>query len=619
MAAGSRKRRRPDGRTASPPLAPSPLLTRNLQLLPVGLTQLPNDEHFVTRLRHDLDDLLSAFAEAFLLVILAGNNTSNEGLAALSSRNVGTSLNSIQVKEHVKPSPFSIFAHLWRQKGWHLIQFTFADHADSKRSISDAICRVLLEYFGPFVAERSQHNSDVLYTIAFANLKHLFKIMAAPFALYLLWSTQIYPTSGIGVKHCRPAMERIPIEQDCYDFLLELPDAVLKHLQDEQKTQPCSEAITADLIEVICRLVGQPLDETRSDAISAEQLAKTQATHSTSSSRSKRRQDWQDSPDEGNTSQTDMDGSEPVLDIIPASILATRLPRTWPSVRVMSSLEANKQFGRVGSIVRITPRETDAAPSPYPQPAAKESSSSRSAIAHATETREKVAGLSRGDVIRLKARQRLAMASIDLSKLLRQQASGTTIIATAPPSLMQVQVEPSDLLAQHTAQPASPSTHRARYEIDTPTWITSSRYTAKLKPWLEQSSTPMQQSLNRATRTKDRYLEMRGKIMPSSSSVSSNTQEEDGEEAAAKTDFGDWVLQSFRQERIARREHGEGSSSQAVERSVEKGTEGLPAVDAEGSLSLDSLYKVAAERTKTAAVQRGETLKSAKPRTSRPK
>ncbi|SPO29430.1 uncharacterized protein UTRI_04841_B [Ustilago trichophora] len=614
MAAGSRKRRRPDGRTASPPLAPSPLLTRNLQLLPVGLTQLPNDERFVTRLRYDLDDLLSAFAEASLLSVLNNKNASHEEAAALSPRNVGTSSSSMQEKEHV-PSPFSIFTQLWQRKGWHLIQFTFADHADSKRAISDAICRVLLDHLSPFVAEQSRHNSQVPYTIAFANLKQLFKIMAVPFALYVFWSTQIYPTSGIGVKHCRPAMERIPVEQDYYDWLLELPDAVLKHLQDEQKTQLYAEAITADLLEILCRLVGQPLNETRSDAVLAEQLAKTQASHPTPSNRQKRRQDWQDNPDERNGSQ--MDASEPVFDIIPASSLSTRLPRTWPSVRVMSSLEANKHFGRIGSIVRITSRQTDPEASLRSQPPADESSSSRSAIGDTTETKETVAGLSRGDVIRLKARQRLAMASIDLSKLLGQRDSLATIAPIAPPPL--ARVEPSDLLAQHTAQSTSSSAHRARYEIETPTWITSSRYTAKLKPWIEQSSTPMQQSLIRATHTKHRYLETRGKIMPSSGAASSSSNGEDGEGAAAKTDFGEWVLQSFRQERMARREQGEGLSSHGVERAVENGTVELPSVNAEGGLSLDSLYMVAAERTKTAAVQRGETLKNAKPRTMRPK
>lgn len=610
MAAGSRKRRRPDGRTASPPLAPSPLLTRNLQLLPVGLTQLPNDEQFVSRLRQDVDHLLSAFAEAYLLIILGTEGAKADREAGSSSRNTSTSLASIQETEQVA-SPFSVFAHLWKQKGWHLIQFTFADHSDSKRAISEAICRVLLEHLSPYVDARNlavAQEGPPPYCIQFAHVKQLFKIMAVPMMLYTFWSTQIYPTSGIGVKHCRPAMERIPIEQDYYDWLLDLPAAVLTHLTSEQRTQPCAEVITADLVEIVCRLVGQPLEDSHRDRVSTDIMAKVHNPSVKTSGRSKQRQEWQDGPEAARIMQPN--ASEPVLDITPTSSLATRLPRTWPSVRVMSSLEANKEFGRIGTIVRISQRGTDQGPS------SNEAISSSGTATGAAESRETVAGLSRGDVVRLKARQRLAVATADVSNLLEQQRSREAALPAPAP---QPRLEPSDLLAQHSAQP-SPS-HRARYEIETPAWISSARYTAKLKPWLEPSSTPLQQSLQRTSLTKQRYLETRSKIMPVRTTAAPSTQE-GGEPPPTQTDFGDWVLQSFRQERRTRQSQEAGAEQEVIAShsgDVDGSAAPLPAVDDAGTLSLEALYRLAAERTKTAAVQRGETLKLARARNTNPK
>lgn len=571
MVSGSRKRRRPDGRLASPPLAPSPLLTRNLQLLPVGLTQLPNDAQFVSRLRHDLDALLSAFDEAYILAILEVRKPSAETVASTSNVDTPT-------KEYVT-SPFSVFCQVWQRQGWHYVQFAFGDHTDSKRAFGDAICQVLLEHLSPHLTERNNHPShglDASHQIRFADLKQLFKIMAVPFALYIFWSTQLYPDSGIGVKHSRPAMERIPIEQDYYDWLLDLPEATLKHLQEEERTRSTAAAITADLVDVVCRLAGQ------FDA--APSVANTEIAPTSGTSKSKQKQKDSHNPDTPKTAQN----PDPVFDIIPHSSLGTRLPRTWPSMRVMSSLEANKEFGRIGSIVRVRPGSTDST-----DPTA--------------DSRERVAGLSRGDVVRLKARQRLALASADLSKLLGTSDSGSK------PN------QQSDLLAQ-TAQRA---TQGVRYEIETPPWITSSKYTAKLKPWLDQEhATPMQVSMGRAEGSKKRYLEARSRIMPSAAGVggiASASQDEGG--PATHTDYGDWVLRNFRREREALRAQKGGASAGSSDGTasagsgageiVEEGGEDTVAMDAERTLTLDELFGLAARRAKTAAVERGETLKKA--------
>ncbi|SNX85720.1 uncharacterized protein MEPE_04429 [Melanopsichium pennsylvanicum] len=601
MVFGSRKRRRPDGRTFSPPLAPSPLLTRNLQLLPVGLTQLHNDEHFVSRLRCDIDDLLNTFAEAYLLSLLKRKDLLTDENEAVLSSSLDPPMIAAQQAEQA-PSPFSLFCHLWKAKGWHYIQFEFADHNDSKRAMGDAICRVLLEHLSPYVAERNRHldHHDALpHTISFLNLKVLFKVSAIPFALYLLWATQIYPTSGIGVKHLGPAMERIPIEQDFYDWLLEFPDAVLKHLEEEVRTKSQAETITADIVEVVCRLAGQPLGEDRLDQVGREKAAQAQSSQQRASSRSRKRQARRDDPNAKDALTAD--GKGPIFDILPVSTLRTRLPRIWPSVRVMSTLEANKEFGRIGSVVRITPREADS-----------DQASGRNTGSKGSESREMVVGLSRGDVIRLKARQRVAMASVDLSKLLGPQvaSSATALNTDSQPT------KASDLLAQTTdPSAASASCSRTRYEIQTPPWITSSRYTARLRPWMEQECTPMQQSLQRTCQSKERYLEARSKIMPNCTSRDDAQVAErrrDGQGSATQTDFGNWVLQSFRRERKALQEQDTRTSSQdgpsaQVQGTLSTGSQ--PAVDTEASLSLEQLYRLAAERTKSAAVARGETLR----------
>ncbi|KAJ1034787.1 hypothetical protein NDA13_001041 [Ustilago tritici] len=581
MVAGSRKRRRPDGRLASPPLAPSPLLTRNLQLLPVGLTQLPNDALFVSRLRKDVDDLLSAFAEAFLLSIIThGMQTGHEGATSF----LGPTFSSAYEGQHVA-SPFSVFTQVWQQKGWHYAQFTFADHADSKRAVGNAICRVLLEHLTPYVAEHNDSNNDEApLSISFTDLKQLFKILAVPFALYMFWVTQIYPTSGIGVKHCRPALERIAIEQDYYDWLLELPEAVLKHLREEQRTRSQAEAITADLAELLCRLAGEPFDE-QSLRQATEKTQKPAPKPCKNASSNPRRSTKPPERLEQNIASA-VAYPDGIFDIIPSSKLGTRLPRTWPSVRVMSTLEANKEFGRVGNIVRFRQRENEG----------DNTASSSRAGEGAGEVKEKVAGLSRGDVVRLKARQRLAVASADLSKLLPRTARNSASTSEQGASGS----KRSELIAQtaqHTAPATSSSPRRGRYEIETPAWISNAKYTAKLKPWLEESPTPMQQSIQRSADSKRRYQAARENAMPSE---------------GVGTDFGEWVLQKFREERKKRADQQEiGEQQREDEEQAE-----LARVEHEGSLSLEELYRLAAERTKTAAVQQGELLKSMKGRSS---
>ncbi|GAC99694.1 hypothetical protein PHSY_007297 [Pseudozyma hubeiensis SY62] len=596
MAAGSRKRRRPDGRAASPPLTASPLLTRNLQLLPVGLTQLPNDETFVNRLRQDIEALSSAFAEALLLTIVAKANAASlaDSTGSTSSSSVGPSLN-IPSTEGFAVSPFSVFVHIWREKGWHYVQFAFGDHTDSKRAISDAICRVLLEGLEPYVTARNRSHAqdpELPHQMKLMNLKDMFKTMAIPFALYLFWSTQIHPTSGIGVKHCRPALERIPIEQDYYDLLLDLPEVILRHLREEERTKNLSDALTADLVEVLCRLVGEPSrNDSHFEARQPPSLAP-----SAKAVGKKRRQPWQDDVSaENGTAKND---SDPVFDIIPSSSLATRLPRIWPSVRVMSSQEANKEFGRIGTIVRISPKDGSAT----------EASGNVDSSSAATGTREAIVGLSRGDVVRLKAKQRLAKANMDLSRILDQdnQSAGATHHSSS--SEGSAATHPLTLASASTSEetPAQP----VRYEIDTPSWIKSAKYTAKMQPWLEQSSTPIQPSLQRIFKNKQRYSEVREKIMRSNAPIDDAAAAEMADGHESGTDYGKWILQRFRETRKEMQANTEGSTQEDVS--------GLPNVDDQGTLTLDALYRLAAERTKTIAVERGEMLKSARANGSRP-
>ncbi|KAF6767669.1 hypothetical protein PSEUBRA_006367 [Kalmanozyma brasiliensis GHG001] len=583
MAAGSRKRRRPDGRTASPPLGPSPLLARNLNLLPVGLTQLPNDETFVVQLRHDVNDLLSAFSEALLLKL------TQEGQLSAQTAIAGPS-SSAAIPEDVlrnTVSPFSVFAQMWIRKGWHYVQFAFADHTESKRAMGDAICRVLLEHLEPYLRTQIRDDSQIqeqqCRMISFTDVKQLFKIMAVPFALYLFWSSQIYPTSGIGVKHCRPAMERIPIEQDYYDLLLDLPEAIAKRLKEERTTNAHAEAAAADLTEVLCLLIGQVSDGEGGDLLSMPVLSAAQAK---SSSKSGGRQPWQDDTTAGQHSR--WIGTDTVFDIIPASNVATRLPRNWPSVHVMSSLEANKEFGRIGTVVRISST-------------AEEGSARAGTTEPKTEEREAVAGLSRGDVVRLKARQRLAMASFSVSKLLGQPTRSAATPGTAAPS---------DLLAQTAPRNVADTSSRStRYEVEVPVWIKSAKYTAKMQPWLEEASATKQESVRRVARSKQRYREARDKIMRADANTT--TGAEDDRQSASRVDYGEWVLRSFREERQALQNQVASVTARRTGSSDDH-TGNLPNVNDAGTLSMDSLYRLAAERTKTAAVERGEMLKSAK-------
>lgn len=619
MAAGSRKRRRANGRLASPPLGPSPLLTRNLQLLPVGLTRLPSDVHFVSQLRNDIDELLSAVAEALLLFVVQ-----SDGSAA------GPQDDAVQEDRPVA-SVFSIFASLWRRKGWHYAQFAFGDHTDSKQAFGEAICRALLEHLSPHVDRRNglmaqgQNGEDA---VAFTDLRQLFEAYGVPLALYLFWSTQMYCDSGTGVKHCRPAMERIAIEQDYYDWLLELPHAVLKHLEAEPRTKRNAHIITADLVEVLCRLSGSPLDDDAGDgavAASAGVGARGRGTKKQRNARKTSGEPKRRRPEARKVeSRSAWDRADTVFDVVPASRFHTRMPRTWPSVRVVSTLEANKEFGRLGHIVKIHPTNTNDAGSNAQAPA--ESSRSGGTDAERQDVlggaREVVAGLSRGDVVRLKARQRLALASLDLSKLAEQKHSGESGSDTALRH-----IDTSKLLAETVeGSGRGASRQQARYEIQTPVWISSAKYTAKMKPWLEQTSTPMQQSLDRVASSSQRYAEARSRIMPSFSSAddanrAGEVEQASGEEdqPAVQIDFGQYVLQSFRAER-----QGRGSATAANEASQDATDGGgssssaaRVAVDDPGSLSLESLYRLAAERTKTEAVARGETLKSLRARTSR--
>lgn len=490
----SRKRRRADGRLASPPLAPSPLAQRNLQLLPVGLTQLPNDVDFVKQLQADIDGLLSKFAQVCLLTLVQHQD------------------------QQADVSPFAIFAQLYVQHGWHLTQFAFGDHSDSKRDFGNSICRVLLQRLR-------------LNRTGFAHLKDLFEEVAVPFALYTLWDTQLCPDSGIGVKPNRRDMATIPVEQDVYDYLLQLPHAVLEHLEAEPMSRPYAHAIVADLTEVMCRLCGV----------------------NTSASASSK----------GKQKQQDTQGPAPIFDVIPATQFGTRRPRIWPSVQIMSTREADKHFGRVGNIVRVHESEAD----------------------NGEPVRERVTGLSRGDLIRIRARQRLDWALADLPEL---QSSSSDEADTQPASSSDHGVAPQTQ-SQNGAK-------RPRYEVEMSPYITKVKYTAKLKPWLDATSGPLEHALDRLSQSRTNYDQARASVM--------STLNEHSGPAAQNLDFSSSLIESF-----VARVTGEGAD--------EAETSQLPApVEVSSDHSVQQLYQTAAQQTRLAIMAMSEQINARTTRNS---
>lgn len=153
-----------------------------------------------------------------------------------------------------------------------------------------------------------------------------------------------------------------------------------------------------------------------------------------------------------------------------------------------------------------------------------------------------------------------------------------------------------------------------RYEIETPSWIKCAKSTAKMQQWIEEASMPVQQSLQRVSKSKSRYQEVRDKIMRS------DTADDDVQKGA---DYGEWILQSFREKRKELQERSADASDASdlpgngVQHALQDAASGLPNVEDAGTLTLDSLYRLAAEQTRTAAVERGEMLKSARASGSR--
>ncbi len=178
----------------------------------------------------------------------------------------------------------------------------------------------------------------------------------------------------------------------------------------------------------------------------------------------------------------------------------------------MSSLEANKEFGRVGSIVRVS---DGSAADPTRRSVEDEEASNERRRGGTTEVREAVAGLSRGDVVRLKARQRLAAASKNLSGLL-ELPSRSTASVPGPSSNPNVARERQ---GQAPHQSTSP-----RYEIEVPSWVKSAKYTAAMQPWLEEASATRQESLQRVSRSKQRYHESRDRVMQVSAATTSTAR-----------------------------------------------------------------------------------------------
>ncbi|PWY97132.1 hypothetical protein BCV70DRAFT_80803 [Testicularia cyperi] len=590
----SRKRRQADGRLASPPLLPSPLSTRNVQLLPVGMTQLPNDVDFIVKLRQDIQDLVSTFAEAYLLHLLQRTlaKTTPEGAldhASSSTAQMTTGSTATNVaKDDRLLSLCTMFVEIWMRKGWHYTQFCFGDNQDSQRAFGDSICRVLLDRLVPHV------NSDNAQT-DFCDLKQLLEVASVPIAMYTFWQTQTFPDSGIGVKYCRRAMEKIPIEQDLYNWILKLPHIVYKHLEEEKLTSGDAGRITLDLIEIVARLCGQTL--TPPDPTSAE--GDKNAQDSPSSAASDVRRGKRKASEDENVSPAPFEEHatgvlDPIFDIIPARAYCTRRPRAWPSVRIMSRLEANREFGGLGSIVRVRDDQTS---SEIGVAKCGMSISTRD-----TGTRkEMVRGLSRGDLIRLRARQRLDLAILDLPDL---QLSSAETAADGS--------ENSTSRAQNADSNGVSSTRKYRYEVDTPTWMGDTRYTARMKPWLDATTEPLQSALDRLPNTRSDYSAARSQIMQmlGDSAADAPDTQQVSEDEQNELDFTRSILDEFVRRNNASSEPGGDGATEQIDTgqaSSNSATEDL-ALAAESGQTVQHLYRIAAERARRAIIQASQRL-----------
>ncbi|EPQ31613.1 uncharacterized protein PFL1_00946 [Pseudozyma flocculosa PF-1] len=477
----SRKRRTGDERLASPPLHAQPLLVRNLVLLPVSLIGLAHDATFVEPLRLDVAALLSDFARRWL-----ARGPANDGGAEADQR----------------ASPFHVFTQAWIHGGWDYVHFAYTDHRETQTRFCETISRVFLERLLPLARSQEANKSA-----ASLSDDDALAAVGVVFALFLLWDTQIFPQAGVGIAHCRRAMETIKVEADLLDLLLKLPALCRPALNTGAKgagpsqpsASPHAAPPEADLIYVLRRLCGldcQVGDSTADDESGQEPRSKRRKRTKTNRYARVTMADRV----EVSSSILKIKGREgnPILDVIPPTNKATRIPRIFPSSRLMTRAQGDRSFHRVARAVAV--RYEDEAESEKrggsesPAGPRRPDGSNDAQLADGDQatnerqsaTRRMLGSLSRSDVLRLRAMQRLGLDAIG---------------ALSGASLQQLRSEPAA------------ESDEEEVEIEHPSWVGLSRYTIGLRTALEADPQLPDVDLDEIDRRGDEYKQARARLM----------------------------------------------------------------------------------------------------------
>lgn len=310
-------------------------------------------------------------------------------------------------------SPFQRFTQCWNHHGWDYVHFGYPDHPDTARRFCSSIARVLLEHL-------PQVTGDLIDDQA-----HAKRAVGVLFGLFILWDSQYFPTSGVGSAYCRRAWETIPIEADILDILVRLP-SLCRHILEPATSQPststssneCSRA-TADVVFIVHRLCGHAPDPIIAAATaSAKAKAAKQSTPQPSLLLA-----WR--VDAATVSAWKTRGElSPIVDVLPPSCYRTRLPRVFPSSVLTTRLQADRSLVRLGRMGDVA--------------------------------------LSRGDLIRLRARERLGLV--------------------------------------HSL-------------IEIPSWVANDKVRYRMRPWLDTSSSRLETALERLTDDRDAYRTARNAVI----------------------------------------------------------------------------------------------------------
>ncbi|KAN0061455.1 hypothetical protein ACQY0O_006302 [Thecaphora frezii] len=617
----SRKKWTGTTRFGSPPLQPQPLLVRNVALLPVTLTHLPTDATFIHPLRSDVAALVHRFVHAW-----SSRTARTPGFNAPS-----TSTSPAAAHTQAPPSPFDAFVECWIQHGWDYVHLAYGDHPDTQARFCESIARVFFEHLAP-LAQVQAHTLLVAEPPAKLPTRQALEATAAVFGLYLLWETQVYPESGVGVAHSRRPMETVQIEHDIYRFLLRLPhlcsDALDAYPPSACQADAADDATpppAADLVFVLRRLfgIGEESDNATPQepnagssraakrATSKQQAAtKVKKGNKAAPAHTPKRAQWS-TRIEAATSSFAAKGQEgnPIFDIVPPSRFATRMPRTFPSSRLMPKMQADRTFHRLARAIAVRYE-----PEPEPEAeqgqgggstsSADEAPSSRSGRAMAEqaesegEQEERGKGQEEGDI----------EASLERPNKKRNIASRRILCGLSRSDLIRLRArERIDLDPCAVVDPARVY-EGEEIKVELPSWIASNKSTSRLKPWLDHSSGPLESALCRFTEEKQAYHRARSALL-AGEAVGERIRdvgegEEEGEHAA--TGAGE-VGREERDEQVIK-DHpahllrrfapdGTGTDEEELEELGEEDNDVEVDVNSTSPLSLADLYRLAAKRT----------------------